>query len=194
MVEVKIGVATRPLVGYVDNGDGYLVERWDDTLFLAVFDGLGHGKNAAEASEKCLMSLKVTCTKELPTIFAACDQELKGTRGVVMGIALIDLTKLSLRYAGVGNITTKVVGFERSTHLISMDGIIGYTLPTIRIFTHQLAPEDLVVMHSDGISSSSLLKYSSERMRRLDPRIVAEEIVKDYSKKEDDATILIAHI
>ncbi|MHC1603709.1 MAG: SpoIIE family protein phosphatase [Candidatus Syntropharchaeales archaeon] len=194
MDEVKLGVATRPTLGYVENGDGYFIERWDDKLFLAVFDGLGHGSVAAKASEICLTTLKKTYTKDLPTIFSVCDHELKRTRGVVMGIALIDLSRRALKYAGVGNITTKVMGPQRSTHLISMDGIVGYNLPRIRIFPYQLERGDLLIMHSDGISSTSLSKYPRERMRSFDPQRVADEVLNGYAKKEDDATILIAHI
>jgi serine/threonine protein phosphatase PrpC len=194
MDEVKLGVATRPILGYVDNGDGYLIERWGDKLFLAVFDGLGHGSVAAKASETCLTALKKTYTRNLPTIFSACDHELKTTRGVVMGIALVDLSRRALKYAGVGNITTKVMGPRRSTHLISMDGIVGYNLPRIRVFPYQLERGDLLIMHSDGISSTNLSKYPRERMISFDPQRVADDILNGYAKKEDDATILIAHI
>jgi len=194
MAEVKIGAATRPRRGYFENGDGYFTMQWDDMLFLALFDGLGHGRVAAVASDRCLSILKESYQTSLPVIFTASHNALRRTRGVVMGIALISLSTLLMRYAGVGNIATKVISGEKSTHLVSMDGIVGYTLPTIKEFTHQLIPGDVIVMHTDGISSSNLSLHPSEQLKDRDPQTIAEEILDNHAKSEDDATILIIHI
>lgn len=194
MAEVKIGIATRPRNGYFENGDGYFTKQWDDMLFLAIFDGLGHGKVAAAASERCLSILKEYYQAPLSVIFATAHDALRRTRGVVMGIALVNLSTLLLRYAGVGNIATKVISDEQSTHLISMDGIVGYTLPTIKEFTHQLIHGDVIIMYTDGISSSNLSLCPREQLKGADPQFVSEEILKKHAKSEDDATILIAHI
>ncbi|HEC57441.1 MAG TPA: hypothetical protein ENI32_06130 [Candidatus Syntrophoarchaeum butanivorans] len=194
MVEVRLGLATRPAIGYTENGDGHFVEQWDGKLLLAVFDGLGHGKVAAEAAERCRAVLKQVYQRKIPEIFEVCHEELRRMRGVVMGIARIELSTLLLNYAGVGNITMKIVGHEENTHLISMDGIVGYNLPGIRVFPYQLTRGDIIMMYTDGISSSHLSGYSKEKIRSYDPQILAEEILNRCSKPEDDATVLILHV
>src|SRR5687767_8571367 len=85
------GVATRPLPGESSSGDRHLVMDLSDRLLIAVVDGAGHGPEAAEAAElaiKCLAS-NVSSDTSLYNLINHCHKQLRGTRGGVMSLGLI---------------------------------------------------------------------------------------------------------
>jgi len=46
----------------------------------------------------------------LPALFAGCDRAIRHTRGVAMGVAVIDKEAGTLTYAGVGNTRALITG------------------------------------------------------------------------------------
>jgi negative regulator of sigma-B (phosphoserine phosphatase) len=190
MVEMKFGIATRPMGGGKYNGDTYFIKEFDKKILISLIDGLGHGESAAIASAKCVKCLEEHYKDEFDKIFQYCDKDLRKTNGVVMGILSIDLEHLILTYAGVGNINSRVLS-SKSISLISRDGIVGYRLPNIKEYEHTYIPGDTILMYSDGVSSK-ITQYPTSKLKIQDIQKTANEIMKLYGKNEDDATVIVA--
>ncbi len=190
MVKMKFGIATRPNIGSKYNGDKYLIKEFDHQVLISVIDGLGHGELAALASDRCMKCIEQHYEKELAEIFKYCDLELRRTNGVVMGIMFIELEHSTLSYAGVGNITARVIS-TKPIHLISRDGIVGYKMPKIKECKYPYTAGDVILMYSDGISSKAA-QYPASLLLKQDVQEAADEIMKLYGKYEDDATVIVA--
>jgi negative regulator of sigma-B (phosphoserine phosphatase) len=187
---MKFGAATRPNLGSKYNGDMYLIKEFDHKILISIIDGLGHGELAAVASSRCVKCLEEHYEKGLARIFELCDNELRKTNGVVMGMILIDLEHSTLTCAGVGNISARVIS-ANPIHFISKYGIVGYKLPKIKEYKYPYTDGDTILMYSDGISSK-VTQYPASLLLIKDVQEAANEIMKLYGKDEDDATVIVA--
>ena len=109
-----------------------------------------------------------------------------------MSVASIDHNARKVRYAGIGNITAAIVAAGKSQSMVSHNGIVGHS-PVVRIqeFTYDWPVGATLTMYSDGITSqSSLMKYPGLLTRS--PLLAAAVIYRDFSRRRDDSTVLIA--
>jgi serine phosphatase RsbU (regulator of sigma subunit) len=194
MVEMSVGVISRPKKGFNANGDAYLVESLDHMVLLSVIDGIGHGEHANRAAVKCVSTIKQYLHSggifTLSGLFDTCHEALKDTDGVVMASLLIDTRQGSVQYAGIGNVTTRIIGKE-NIYPLPRGGIVGYNMPQVKEHTFPYKNGDLILMHTDGIIS----RINSElllSLLNLDEQKIAEELFKQYARDEDDATLLVA--
>jgi len=150
----------------------------------------GTGRGLPLATQKAIGYLEEHY-REAPTeIVRGCHEALRDTRGAALGLALIDPERSTLTYVGIGNIEIPVVG-EESHSLPSQYGIVGANVRKIRTEEIAYNPGNLVIMHSDGISAKfSLGDYPG--LRQMDPKRIAEVIVRDYAREYDDSLIVVA--
>ena len=95
-----------PIRGEIVSGDSWSCLRFDDSLAVAVVDGLGHGPKAAEAAHAAIESFHRSVRKVGPAqAIEVAHQALLSTRGAVMAVACIDAPAQTLRFAGLGNIS-----------------------------------------------------------------------------------------
>lgn len=128
---MRFGIVNQALKGQRLCGDAYFIKEFESRIFIAVIDGLGHGTDAAAASDTAVGYIKNNYQKSLTEIITGCHEELKKTRGAAVGMALIDLESSTLRYAGVGNIEVRVKS-RTVIRPISVNGILGYNLRKVR--------------------------------------------------------------
>jgi negative regulator of sigma-B (phosphoserine phosphatase) len=190
MAKIKFGSASRPVHGSKYNGDNYIFKEFNNKVLISVIDGLGHGELAAVASGKCMKCIEEYYDHGLAEIFKYCNIELRKTIGVVLGVLFIDFEHSILSFAGVGNISARVIG-AKPVHFISRDGIVGYNMPEIKENRHPYTAGDTILMHSDGISSR-VLRYPASMLLKKDVQEAADEIMKLFGKDEDDATVIVA--
>ncbi|MFB0536602.1 MAG: SpoIIE family protein phosphatase [Anaerolineae bacterium] len=191
MSRMEFGIVHRPKSGRNISGDAYLIKEEEEATLICLVDGLGSGEAAAEAAQAAIRCVQVNSTLPLSDIMAKCHQALKGTRGAVVALMRISFAESTLTFVGVGNIGIHV----RSTALIkpiSRNGIVGYRLPPLREFTYPYTPGDLFVLHTDGISNRFTLDSAVWMKQAQDVQILADEIARNFGKKNDDVTILIA--
>jgi len=187
---MKFGIARRPYPGEAISGDACFVQEYDGKTLIGVVDGLGHSQGAALVAQKAIHYLEEHYREGLAKTMRGCHETLRGTRGVVMGLALVDPERSTLTYAGVGNICIRVVGAE-SISLVSANGIVGDVLPGIREEKVAYTPGDLVIMHSDGVS----VKFNLDDylgLVRKEPQLIADTICRDFGREYDDAIIVVA--
>lgn len=171
------------------NGDSLVIQETDRQVLLAVIDGLGHGQEAHRASYTAAEYIRIHSHLDLPSLLGGCHAELRHTRGAVIGLVRVDLARGRLLYAGIGNITVRIVGRQNARPL-SAAGIVGHKIKAARQEELPFRPGDLLFIHSDGISSRFDPGEWSTAGRS--PRQLAERIVQDYGSHYDDQTIVVA--
>ena len=188
---VEIAAVSRPAAGMTANGDGWLVREDGGRLLITLADGLGHGEEAARAAQKAIAYIEQHRRQGLTEIMQGCHEEVRDTRGAVLGLARLEPEAGTLTYAGIGNIGIRLAN-PNPARPISLSGIVGYTLRRVREETFPCAPGDLIVMYTDGISE----RFDLETLLRQTPglRELAERLVAEYGRENDDATVVVARL
>jgi len=84
---------------------------------------------------------------------------LRSTRGAAVAVARINPGTGKLIFAGVGNISGQIYSPSAGRrHLVSVNGTAGHEFQRIREFTYDWPPDALLVLHSDGLNSSTGLE------------------------------------
>ena len=186
---MKIGVASRPILGFNVNGDAYLAKEWDGQTLLAVLDGLGHGEEASIASTKAKEYLLENYAKDVDRLISDLHAHLHTTRGVIAELVRIGRITKRLSFCGIGNAEVRIIS-EPPMHPASLEGIVGANLRKARKFEYQYSSITAIVLHSDGISSKFDISDFPEMYEQ--PQKACEQIMAEYGKEHDDATIIIA--
>lgn len=190
-VDIAVGVVSEPVAGETECGDGWGVCRSDDALTLMVVDGLGHGLLAAEAAREAERVLKNSKEESLTAILQNLHGALKKTRGAAAALARIEVKRNLVRFAGVGNVSGSIVVPGSSKGLASHNGTLGQIIQRLQEFAHPWTPDSVLVMHSDGLTG----KWDLDRYPGIwskHPNMVAALLHRDFSRKRDDVTVLVA--
>jgi len=184
------GVWTRPRPGEDRNGDAYFFGEHDGALLLAVVDGLGHGRGAAEAAGAAVEVLGAWGGEPLGDLFWGLHDALRVTRGAVVGAVVIDEERGVFHYAGVGNVEVRVFGTDEPVRPIPANGTIGARLSQVRVWPHRYQPGTTFVLATDGLSAKwDLASYPALHLHS--PQLMAGVLARDYSRNSDDATVVV---
>jgi phosphoserine phosphatase RsbX len=187
-VNVLTAHISTPKPGEVVNGDALLVrEDLSGRVLLAVIDGLGHGRKAADASQAALGRLnEVPLDQPLLDTLKLVHQDLRGTRGAAATVCL--LTPRRLEACAVGNVQLSSAGF--TLPLVLSAGVLGHQVGTFRICQVDAPERYRLMLYSDGIST----RVRWGELVNLPPAAVCEAVYAQYRRAEDDATILVADV
>ena len=185
-----IGAVTRALANDPYCGDQCAWGECAGKVYLFLADGLGHGQFACEAAKAALTSLQRQLPAALTMLVAQCDQDIRHTRGVALGVAVIDPGLQTLEFCGVGNIRALVINADqRQRHLTCGYGIVGAGFKNLPVETQPFASGDTLIMASDGI-----LEHFVAPDDLLDARWTAlqlsEQILECWAIATDDAAVL----
>jgi len=121
-------------------------------------------------------------------------QAVKKTRGLVSVVATYSYKDKTWSLCGIGNIAARITGPVFSKNYISYNGIVGMNVPTT--LNNQIidaAYAQYIILCSDGIKSRwDISKYP--HIFRYDLSILAAAIYKDYARKTDDMSVIIAKV
>ncbi|MEW6096862.1 MAG: stage II sporulation protein E (SpoIIE) [bacterium] len=147
MLELDCFLAKRPFCHQKDTecGDTGIIKEFDNKVFIAIVDVLGHGKEAYEFALVCQDFLEKNYYKGLIEIMKTLHESIKGLRGVVAGLCLLDINSGVLKYVGIGNITARKFGLN-PIRLIPQDGIIGYAIKTPKEEAIKLSEGDVFIL------------------------------------------------
>lgn len=184
-----VGSMMEPIAGEEVCGDAWAVEQSAGRVVALIADGLGHGVDAAAASSAAVNAFRLRYREPVENIVGHVHAALRRTRGASIGVAEIDLDVGRLRFCGVGNIAARLIvgGVERN--LISRFGIAGYQTPKIRAYDEVWEDGALLVMHSDGLSSSWELRRYPDLVGHH-PQLVAATVMRDAGRGNDDRLVL----
>jgi len=183
---------TRPITGETACGDAYLIRHDGARTLLLMCDGLGHGPVAAAASQRAIAALRGQPWPADPQqAVATLHGALAGTRGAAVAVAELDADAGVLRFCGVGNIAGAVVSGDGKRGAVSMPGVAGVRIRTMRVFEYPLPADAVVVLHSDGLTG----RWSPARTDGLfsrSPLVVAAALLAEAGIRHDDAGIVVA--
>ena len=186
---MQVAIAEQALHGDPHCGDQCAAWEHGNKITLCVADGLGHGEYAEEAGLAAVAYVGHHLHESLEKIFAGCDSAIRHTRGVAMGIAVIDTETQTLTYGGVNNISMMIIG-QQTRHVRCCDGIVGGGYKRFMSEVLPLGNGDLVILHSDGLKELAPLPDAAAAgcpdLQRL-----AGQLLKDWDRGTDDAAILI---
>jgi serine phosphatase RsbU (regulator of sigma subunit) len=186
--------AGRCLPGQDVNGDAAWVQVSPGRARVAVMDGLGHGPEAATASDMALKLLESLDQQPLEAAFKSLDQALTRSRGAALSMADLDLDGGRMRWAGVGNVEGVLLRArdpERSRErLLVQSGIVGCRMPRLRTRDLDLENGDLLLFYTDGLDSQ-LLKGLDWRQ---DAQAAAGQLLQAFAKPNDDALVWLGRL
>ncbi len=184
-----VGAVARPIMEGDDCGDATACWEQGQKLYLCLADGLGHGEFARIAALAALASVQQHLPAPLPTVFAQCDRDIQETRGVAMGIAVVDPVARTVTFCGVGNIRIVLLG-QRPRHFSCSYGIVGAGFKNLIVETLPFAPGDLLILTSDGIMEH-FIAPDPRPGESWSARGLAEAILAEWGVATDDASVLV---
>ena len=190
--ELDWGVAARPLPGEGLSGDNHLVAQTASGWLLAVADGLGHGPEAAVASQALMTVLQQHREQSPVELIRLCHDALRNTRGCAATVVTIDRSRSLLSWVGIGNVEGVILHADSAaspTEYITMrGGIVGYRIPALQPSSLHLLDGDILALATDGIDSY----FVQAILPSHPPREIAASILAHYAKPTDDALVLVA--
>lgn len=184
------GALTVPIASEEECGDAWGMACEHDLLSLLSIDGLGHGADAAEAAHAALSALAARPNLAPAAQVDHCHLALRATRGAAMASAQLEFGKDQLRFAGIGNIAACIIDGHARKQMVSHNGIVGHNMRKVQEFIHPCAPGSLIVMHSDGLSTSwDLANYPG--LSVCNPAVIAAVLLRDFGRARDDASVLV---
>lgn len=175
--------------GELESGDRWQFLPTSRGWSAAVVDGLGHGSEAARASD--IVAREHAALPESPArCLALAHERSRAGRGAAASIVAFDADAASLVHAGVGNVAVSVVGLEDGRGLASQNGTLGGACPSVREQRVDAPRRSLVVMHSDGLSSRWSIR-THPGLRSRHPQVIAAALFRDAWRVRDDATVLV---
>jgi phosphoserine phosphatase RsbX len=192
---LEYGVAEFVLPGQRESGDRRVVCVNRKGALIGAIDGIGHGEEAARASETAVAILKACASGPIISLVEACHEKLRGTRGVVLSLASIDTEQRMLTWLGVGNVRGFLLRAgtqERRVQeeLLLRGGVVGSQLPPLQAAVLPVAHGDTLVFATDGVQGEI-----AETLSALEnPNRAAHRILERYRTGNDDALVLVARL
>lgn len=188
--EWQVGAVCLPLPGEDECGDAWNIGHSARGITVCVADGLGHGPDAAAASEPVVALATERADLSAASLMTAAHAALRGSRGAALAVAVIDQDKQELSFCGVGNIAGCIFSNGGRRHLMSHNGIVGSNLRKVQEFAHPFVPGATVVFHSDGIATRWEIDAYPGLMYRH-PSLIAAVLYRDFTRGRDDVMVLV---
>lgn len=189
---VDVGLVQVPYPNEKVCGDGAAAVIRPNRVAAVVVDGLGHGVGAHDASRAALTAFHRNAAAEPAELLARLHDAMRGTRGGVAGVATITdrNEERVVTFSGMGNISATLVTHAGRRGLVSQNGTLGQTTPKQQAYTLPYPPGGVLVLHSDGLSTSwSLERYPG--LLRKPAAMIAGVLYRDAFRGRDDATVLV---
>lgn len=174
------------------NGDAVFIEEEDDKLFICIFDGAGHGQGAHKIAQASIEYIHNNKHLTLPDLMSRLHKKLQGTHGGVAIIGNFCIKTKKFSYVGIGNIFLRVFG-AKTKREITQGGVIGYQIRTPKEKHIYLKSGDILVFHTDGISS----RFNETDYPNIfwdDAEQVSNTLLDKFGSKNDDATCAVLRL
>ncbi len=192
--------------GETECGDTWTSSTRGAQTLVMLADGLGHGPQAALASQTAARIFEEHAAQSGPhALLEAIHAALHSTRGAAVAIAQVDHAKRQVVYAGIGNISGVLLAqdaaldsFANKTrepsgaarHLVSHNGTAGHHLYKLQEFVYPFDANALLILHSDGLLTQWRLdRYPG--LARRDPALIAGVLYRDFQRGRDDAGVVV---
>jgi negative regulator of sigma-B (phosphoserine phosphatase) len=170
-----------------ESGDIHVVAPFVHGALLAVADGLGHGPEAAAAARLAATTLIAHAKEDPGQLISKCHRMMRGTRGAAVLVVSLSYRDARVTWAGIGNVEGWHVKATGREALISRAGVVGYQLSPPHPRSSSLAPGDMFVLATDGVSARF-----GEDITPASPDRLASVIFERHARTTDDALVLVA--
>jgi serine/threonine protein phosphatase PrpC len=190
---IEWNVAEEALPGQMQSGDRYVVKDLPSGVLMAVVDGIGHGQEAALPAELAVHTLNNANGGSLISLLRCCQQQLQGTRGAVLSMALFSEADDTMTWLGVGNVEGVLIrrepyGGARQESLLLRGGVVGAQLPSISASVLPVSYGDMLILATDGIRGG----FADNLNINASTQEIAQHIIEQHWRKVDDALVLVA--
>lgn len=187
---LKIGGVCLAKPGQELSGDNWAAVQNGHRGLVMVADGLGHGPAAAAASQAAVEVLALKSSLTPLAIIEAAHAALYHTRGAAVTVAELDLARLVVKAAGVGNISGAILSTGAPRRLTSYNGIVGHQVQKFQEFSYPWPADALLVLHSDGLTTHWNLDAYPGLIARH-PSLIAGVLYRDFSRGSDDVSVVV---
>ena len=182
-------VYSRPHPGELANGDSSLVIEDSCGLLIAVADGLGHGPEAATASQAAVEHIRENKDRDIGELIDEVHTVLHGTRGAALTIARVCVADCMLIHAGIGNVQARLYPRGQSS-LVARPGTLGAGAPRrARVNKATWPGNGTLVIHTDGLGSKWGL---DEELLQRPVSEIGHHLLSNHASRRDDATVVVA--
>ncbi len=186
----RFGVVHVAMPGQEVCGDAWAIDESDGVTTLLVADGLGHGPDAAEASNQAVRAFHRHKGHRVATLLDYIHGALRPTRGAAVSVARVDHTSHRIEFGGIGNVAGVIATAGGARHMVSMPGTAGHIVRKIQTFEYPSG--GTVILASDGLSTSwALDRYPG--LVGAHPTLIAAVLFRDFWRRRDDVTVLVAN-
>lgn len=190
--KLRIGVVNVCKTGQEVCGDSWGTHQSDNETVILVADGLGHGPEAQAAALEATRMLRLNPDLAPQALIERSHDALRSSRGAAVAVARIDRAHGKVAYAGLGNIAAQIYsGSKMIQHLVSVNGTAGHQMQRLREFSYPWPSDGMLVLHSDGLATAtSVQTYPGLALR--DAALIAGVLYRDFSRGNDDSTVVVA--
>ena len=189
--EPDFSVICTAIQGETLSGDGWDVSA--DGRNFCVVDGLGHGMLAADAAKVAIEIFHRHPGLSPRVILEKMHAAMRSTRGAAGAVVRVNPETGTLDFAGIGNISCVLMGDEKSQSLVSINGTLGHQLRRVQEFSYRYKRGDLLLMHSDGLTTQAKLGIPSLLLSQA-PNVIGPFLFSEQLRGRDDATILVSRL
>jgi len=190
----EIAIAGRPLPGEVISGDDGAFVQSQNNLLVVVADGLGHGIEAREASNRAMEIVARNPLVALDELAQVLNTELAGTRGCALSVVRLDGSNGDVDCLAAGDVHAHLYSGRDAHFFTSTPFVVGdpqFARRKVRIEHTTVDAGAVLLMFTDGLQSRTTLKGELELLRR--PAIViAQYLLATHVRPNDDAMVLVA--
>jgi anti-sigma regulatory factor (Ser/Thr protein kinase) len=186
----SIGGISVAAPGETVSGDAWAHKPAGSGVALIMADGLGHGPDAATASDEAVDVFERKATSDPIEMLEMSHAALRSTRGAAVAAATVDLEKRSVSFCGAGNISARLINGLVDRSLMSQHGTVGLLTRPFQAITYELPEHAMLLMHSDGITTRWTLKDIPELLLS-DPVVIAAFLIREHIRGKDDATVAV---
>jgi anti-sigma regulatory factor (Ser/Thr protein kinase) len=179
-----------PAPGERVSGDGWGLRAQDGRLLLMLADGLGHGPQAAEASDLALALFQRSPAASPAALLEDAHATMRSTRGAAVAVAAMAAAPAQLVLAGAGNIAGRLISGIGDRGLLTQPGTLGVQIRRLQDSAHDWPEHAVLVLHSDGIVSRWSLDGAAGLLQ-CEPIVIAGWILRDHCRGRDDATVVV---
>lgn len=171
-------------------GDGLWLRQSGDALIWLHMDGLGHGREAAEAVHGRDRLLDRLAGRDCTEALADLDDGLRRSRGAVAILGRMSLSSRSVELCGVGDMLAWRVGGERRQGLRFSPGVLGREHRRIEPQRFVLDEAELFLSCSDGIRGR-WRPADYPGLWRQPPQLIAYFLGTLEGRGNDDRSLLV---
>ena len=195
VLTLEFGVAGSIAPGQRVSGDLEVLHYYDGGggAIIAAIDGIGHGEQAAATARLAADTILRHPEEEPAALLTRCHAALRGTRGVVLSIASINLRQAALSWLGIGNVSGllcrgTVNALVARDELLARPGVVGYgELPALHASVIPLRARDMLIFATDGISRH----FSDDLAAAASAQSLADDIIAHHRQRNDDALVVV---